>query len=603
LVSAQPVSIHLEHERFFKDSLFHHHITTHYIPKGTAELSHTVYGFVPYWERTYNCPRWDLVSRIAYFDCTVDSTGSIIHTNYWYSAEVVDNALSAGVPVDLCIAQFDNSQINYLISHSSSRANCIHNSIEAMLSRGGSGINIDFEHPSAGYGDELVTFVSEFRESLDARGTGYWLSICLSSVDWNDVYFTDQLKNYCNAMFIMGYDYHWSSSSQTGAVDPLDDPSVYWDIAYSVNHYVSQSGAPEKIILGLPAYGYDWPCDGPDKGASTTGSGSAVVYINAIANAETYGRLWDTDATSPWYRYDSWHQCWYSDSTSLEARYVYAKEQGLQGIGWWALGYDDGDPAFWGAVENQFYIPAGSDTTDTVIVDNGDHEYTHSGTWYEGTYNPSAGWENDYEYCNAGGALDWVHWTPYIPRTGNYDVYMWWYAGSNRCNNVFVRIVGQNDDTVFISQQGSGSAWHFLGTFPFNEGSSGYVGLHDQTATDGSVVIADAVMWIYAGAFKVSEKTFQNDRLKIFAFPNPFNSSCTIVIPENGRAEIYDLQGNLVWESSSNSSRSGQLGSADNLSGEMKKIIWHPDNIPSGIYLVRAVSDGTIVSKRIIYVK
>ncbi len=489
--------MHYEHEQFFKDSLFHHRAVPQQVQKGAAELSHITYGFVPYWERTYNCPRWDLVSRIAYFDCTIDSDGSITDTHYWYSASVVDDALANGVAVDLCIAQFTNSTINALISSASARANGIHNSIEAMLARGGTGINIDFEYPSSGYGDEFVTFMAEFRDSLDARGPGYWLSVCLPDVDWGDAYYTDQLKNYCNAMFIMAYGCHWSGSAYTGAVDPLDDPTESWDIAYSVNHYVTQSGAPEKIVLGLPAYGYDWPCDGPDKGAATTGSGSATLYINAIAHAETYGRLWDTDATSPWYRYSSWHQCWYSDSTSLEARYAYAKAQGLQGVGWWALGYDDGDPAFWGAVEEQFSMG----DTSGIIVDDGDHEFNCDlGNWSSGAY-PDSGWENDYLWCDATDTIEnWARWTPYIPDTGAYDISIWWMPATNRCDSVFIRVWGASNDSFFVSQKTGDTEWHYIGRFLFDEGYSGYVGISDRSATSGDVVIADAVRWIYIGS-------------------------------------------------------------------------------------------------------
>ncbi|RKZ32753.1 hypothetical protein DRQ33_05310, partial [bacterium] len=375
-------SVHREQEMMFGDTVFAHGATIR-IPKEITALSHIVYGFVPYWERSYNCPRWDLISRIAYFNCTIGSDGSIINSHYWYSASVVDSALANGVPVDLCIAVFDDATINTIISNPTSRANCITNSISAMLSRGGTGINVDFEHPSSSYGDELVTFMAEFRESLDARGSGYWLSICLPSVDWRDNYFTDQLKFYCDAMFIMGYGYHWSGSPYTGSVDPLDDPSESYDLVYSVEHFSAQSGAPEKIILGLPAYGYDWPCDGPDKGAATTGSGSAIFYINAISNAESYGRLWDTESSSPWYRYNSWNQCWYSDSTSLALRYQYAKDSGLMGIGWWALGYDDGDPAFWGAVEQEFAM---GDTVG-IIVDDGDSGFNCNwDNWDTGAY-------------------------------------------------------------------------------------------------------------------------------------------------------------------------------------------------------------------------
>lgn len=155
------------------------------------------------------------------------------------------------------------------------------------------------------------------------------------------------------------------------------------------------------------------------------------------------------------------------------------------------------------------YGSLGSDT-DTLIVDNGDPEYTEGGTWISGTY--SGGWAGDYRYCNVGGSLDWVHWTPNLPRRGIYDVYMWWLAGSNRCTNVFVRIYGLVDDTMYVNQQGSGSEWHYLGRRAFDSGNTGYVGLNDVGATGGSVVIADAVKWVYLAPFNSIDTIIVDDK-------------------------------------------------------------------------------------------
>ena len=156
---------------------------------------------------------------------------------------------------------------------------------------------------------------------------------------------------------MMCYGYHWRTSPSTGPIDPLDDPTEFYDIAYSIYHYKTQSGAPGKIILGLPLYGYDWACNDSIRGASTIGAGTAVVYATAIARAESIGRLWDDNASSPWYRYrtTTWHQCWFSDSMSLDMRFEFAIDESLMGVGFWALGYDRGSQSLWNAIRNRFW--------------------------------------------------------------------------------------------------------------------------------------------------------------------------------------------------------------------------------------------------------
>ena len=79
----------------------------------------------------------------------------------------------------------------------------------------------------------------------------------------------------------------------------------------------------DKLILGNPYYGYEWPSNGGDKGASTTNDGTAVIFSTAESKALSYGKLWDSDSQTPWYRYQnpSWFQTWYDDSLSLSNKY------------------------------------------------------------------------------------------------------------------------------------------------------------------------------------------------------------------------------------------------------------------------------------------
>ncbi|RKZ34916.1 hypothetical protein DRQ33_01110 [bacterium] len=142
-----------------------------------------------------------------------------------------------------------------------------------------------------------------------------------------------------------------------------------------------------------------------------------------------------------------------------------------------------------------WFSPLGSG----IIVDDGDPEFNTGGTWNVGSY-PDSGWYSDYLWANALDTVDdWATWTPYIPDSGVYDVYMWWMPAANRCDSVFVRIMGAYNDSMFVSQSTGITEWHYLGRFLFHSGSSGYVGLSDRSATDGDVIIADAVRWIYIG--------------------------------------------------------------------------------------------------------
>ncbi|MCD6594222.1 T9SS type A sorting domain-containing protein [bacterium] len=134
-----------------------------------------------------------------------------------------------------------------------------------------------------------------------------------------------------------------------------------------------------------------------------------------------------------------------------------------------------------------------------IIVDDGDSEFNSGGNWNAGA-SPEYGWNNDYLWCNAADTIeDWARWTPNIPDSGVYNVYMWWLENSNRCDSMFVRVFSTFNDSLFISQKGTDAYWHFLGQYKFQIGTAGYVGCSDRTAVDGDVVIADAVRWLYIG--------------------------------------------------------------------------------------------------------
>ena len=110
------------------------------------------------------------------------------------------------------------------------------------------------------------------------------------------------------------------------------------------------------MILGLPYYGYDWPVVNDFINSETTGYGTARTYAEARNLSQFHENFWHDISNSSWFTYlnDQWRQTWYDDSLSLSFKYQFAKEKDLQGIGIWALGYDDNYNELWDVLENHF---------------------------------------------------------------------------------------------------------------------------------------------------------------------------------------------------------------------------------------------------------
>ena len=91
-----------------------------------------------------------------------------------------------------------------------------------------------------------------------------------------------------------------------------------------------------------------------------------------------------------------------------------------------------------------------------------------------------------------------MEYRPNLQASGNYSVYEWHPAGSNRPTDAPIEIgYAGGTQTVTINQQVNGGTWVLLGTFSFSAGTSGYVRIKDNFTTVGKVVMADAVKFVY----------------------------------------------------------------------------------------------------------
>lgn len=94
----------------------------------------------------------------------------------------------------------------------------------------------------------------------------------------------------------------------------------------------------EKILLGVPNYGYDWmlPFMRGESQAVTIGHVEAVQI--AIINGAAIE--YDETAQSPYFYYerdDVTHEVWFEDVRSLERKYDLIREYGLRGMGVWQI--------------------------------------------------------------------------------------------------------------------------------------------------------------------------------------------------------------------------------------------------------------------------
>lgn len=137
----------------------------------------------------------------------------------------------------------------------------------------------------------------------------------------------------------------------------------------------------------------------------------------------------------------------------------------------------------------------GLDAAD-VIVDNSSTAFkVLSGSWSTGTATGMYG--SNYRYAKTSTRVSaQVQWQPTLPSAGDYQVFVWYPAASNRPTDArFTVYYNGGSQTFAVNQTANGGQWVALGTFNFAAGSStnGRVTLTNLSIASNKRVAADAV--------------------------------------------------------------------------------------------------------------
>ena len=221
-------------------------------------LSHEVFGYHPYWMgNIWQGYDFDMISTIAYFSAEANANGDIDDLHGCPPTDLINKAHSKGTEVVLCISLFNSTDIITLLTNEAYKQNLINNLLYQVELGNGDGVNIDFENFPASQRQNMVTFISDLTQKFHSEIPGSQVTLALPAVDWSNAWDYNALAINSDGLFIMGYDYHWSGSSTTGAVAPLSGSG--YTVTSTVLDYLNKTNyQSEKIILGVPYYGYQW---------------------------------------------------------------------------------------------------------------------------------------------------------------------------------------------------------------------------------------------------------------------------------------------------------------------------------------------------------
>ncbi len=341
-------------------------------PSPEILIEKTVYGYSPYWTNDQYL-HFNKITHYACFSVGVNGDGSLNNSHNfpltW--AWGIAHAHRAGVKVILCAACFNGSTIHSAIT--TGATNLINNLLTVVRNANIEGVNIDFEGVLSSDRMNITNFIR--RLSAAFRPYGLEVTMATPPVDWSNAFDYRALADTTDGLFIMGYNYHYSGSSEAGPVAPLTGWGTY-NIRWTINDYLIKTNYNrDKIILGLPYYGYEWPTQSGNVHSRTTGPGTAIFYSSAIVNGLNRGERWDSESQTPWYSWLSgsqWYQGWFDNETSLLLKYNDVNNNRLVGSGIWALAYDGARQELWRAILNGYNRPGSNFVNgdcETWIID------------------------------------------------------------------------------------------------------------------------------------------------------------------------------------------------------------------------------------------
>jgi spore germination protein len=305
------------------------------VKRGTLSVNGYAYPFV---DRGLLQRTLPFLSDMTPFTYGFNASGNLIPLN---DQSLIDAAKQMGVRPLLHLSTltegggFSNELSHIALNDQTVQNNLVAELIDVIRHRGYQGLDVDFEFLSAQDAAPYAQFIARLRELLSPMG--YPVIVALApktSADQPGLLYEGHnyrlLSEAADFVLLMTYEWGYTYGPPM-AVAPL--PNVRRVVEYALTEM-----PPEKIYLGIPNYGYDWPLPYREGSKATSISNQ---YAVVLAGRHYAAIRFDQRAQAPWFRYvdaqGREHEVWFEDARSIQAKLALIPEYGLYGAGYWNL--------------------------------------------------------------------------------------------------------------------------------------------------------------------------------------------------------------------------------------------------------------------------
>ncbi|KAJ0031342.1 hypothetical protein Pint_14604 [Pistacia integerrima] len=265
------------------------------------------------------------------------------------------------------------STFSSMVSNSSFRKSFIDSSIKTARVYGFQGLDLCWG--SANSSSDMYNMGTLFEEwraaiELDAGNSSQAKLILTAAVRFQPgldsrSFPVEAMERYLDWANVLAYDYYTPQRYNfTSAQAALYDPTSNVNTDYGIRAWISRGLSANKMVLGLPFYGYAWTLANPTEngiGAPATGpalrTGGAINYKDIRSYVLEYGADVKYNATYV-VNYCTVGSTWicFDDVEVVRIKVAYAKEKKLLGYIAWEIPYDDNGMLSQAAEHQVLYI-------------------------------------------------------------------------------------------------------------------------------------------------------------------------------------------------------------------------------------------------------
>ncbi len=248
---------------------------------------------------------------------------------------------------------FSNEIAHQMFTNPEGQSRLIDNILANVQNKNYSGVDIDFEFVLPEDKEGFISFLTALKAKLEPNG--YIMTVALApKTSGEQAGLLYQAHDYprigaiADKVLLMTYEWGYTFSAPM-ATAPLN--SVRRVLSYGVSVI-----DPDKILMGMPNYAYDWPLPY----VKGTTKAETISNVEAINRGVRYGVTiqFDEASQAPFYYYTASdgveHAVWFDDARSMNAKYRLIPEFNLNGAGIWQI--MNFFPAMWLVVNNLFNV-------------------------------------------------------------------------------------------------------------------------------------------------------------------------------------------------------------------------------------------------------